>query len=239
MHSLLRNKKIILAILSVFIINLFILLFIFLSSEKKDSQRINNNPLSVTFVTPQNQSRAMSIYEPISITFSRPVSSPEQMHIQLTTHPNILGNYSWSEDNTTLTFLPTSPLWTQNTYTINVNYAQNQLYSWSFSTIDDPQDVPIEDQIKNQAEADKDFGEWVDSIYTNYPWYDKLPLMTDNYFVYFDLDQKKFISKIYTQGQSTPQEEIQKYQGEIISRLESLGIKTAEFQIEWTSEQKM
>ncbi len=235
MHIFSTYKKFIIIILSVlagsFLI-LFSILYIFNNTSEPSAS------FSVTSVTPSNQTQVVSLYEPISITFSRSLSNSEQSHIQIVAQPGITGNYEWQTDNS-LTFTPTAPLWMQNSYSLTVTYFSNPLYSWSFSTPENPEEVPVDDQIKNQAKADEEFGKWVSDIYTNYPWYDKLPLMTDNYFVYFDLDQKKFEGKIYIQDISTPTpEQIQQYKDETITTLESLGVNTLEFQIHWTTEQK-
>src|SRR5438132_249205 len=57
--------------------------------------------------------------------------------------------------------------------------------------------MPLDKQLINQTEADKNFSAWQKDIQTNYPWYNNLPLQEDGYFVYFDLDQKTFFAYLY------------------------------------------
>lgn len=82
-------------------------------------------------------------------------------------------------------------------------------------------------EIKIQQQADTNFGQWQKEINDNKPWYDKLPLQTDKYFVYFDLKENKFIGQIYVKEN---QEGIQK---DIIDNLKSIGVKTENYIFEW------
>lgn len=92
-----------------------------------------------------------------------------------------------------------------------------------------------EEENKLQIKYDKEFGEWQENVLNNYPWYESLPLQTENYFVYFDLDKKIFIADLYPK-ESAPESvdtQVTFMKNEIQNRLEVLGIDTALYNFEW------
>lgn len=92
-----------------------------------------------------------------------------------------------------------------------------------------------EEDARIQSESDKDYADWEKNISDKYPWFDKLPLQETNYFVYFDVDKKSFIGKLYpkdSQAESVD-EKITVMKNEIQTRLEALGIDTALYNFEW------
>ena len=92
-----------------------------------------------------------------------------------------------------------------------------------------------EEQIKEQAEADRNAGLKQEEINKNYPWLDKLPIQTNNYFVYFDTDSKFFIGKLYPKNSSTTSinTQVSNFKKEIIAKLNSLEIDTSKYTFNW------
>ena len=76
-------------------------------------------------------------------------------------------------------------------------------------------------------ESDRETGDWLRDIYISYPWYNTLPLMTDNYFVYFDVNQKKFIATVYDKSNS----EAIKF--DVEAQLQNIGVDLGSFEIIW------
>lgn len=91
------------------------------------------------------------------------------------------------------------------------------------------------ESLKIQTQADKNFGDWQKDIYTTYPWYDKLPLQTNTYYVYFDLAKKKMIALLYPDKTATSPfyQQIDSLKKEVVDKLQELGIPVAEGEIEW------
>ncbi|HLL60985.1 MAG TPA: hypothetical protein VK338_04665 [Candidatus Nitrosocosmicus sp.] len=81
--------------------------------------------------------------------------------------------------------------------------------------------------LEKQTQADLDFGKWDQNIQDNYIWYDFLPLQTDSYFVYFDLDKRTFYATIYKIADAP------KIKEEIVSRLKGMGVNTEKYSIVW------
>lgn len=65
---------------------------------------------------------------------------------------------------------------------------------------------------------------------TAYPWLRKLPLAADNYYVYFDLSEKKFIGKLYPK----PPENIEVTKQLISAKLKEKQIPYETYGIEWS-----
>lgn len=95
--------------------------------------------------------------------------------------------------------------------------------------------LTIPQQQESQTQADKNYGAWQKGVDTSYPWYNNLPLQTPNYFVYFDLDTKKFVARLYP-SQSSPTSvdtQVAGMKSEITAKLQGLGIDTSKFELDW------
>ncbi len=88
----------------------------------------------------------------------------------------------------------------------------------------------IQNDIQIQLEADKKFSQLEKQRSDNYPWYDKLPLQTDKYFVYFDINQQKFIGDIYSASEGAL------IKNEVSQKLKDLGVDINKYPIEWTNQ---
>src|SRR5690349_3947374 len=78
--------------------------------------------------------------------------------------------------------------------------------------------ITIQQAIQDQQKADTNYSNWRKEIDKNYPWMGSLPLQTDNYFVYFDQENKKIIGKIYTPDQT------EQIKSEVTAKLTQLGV---------------
>lgn len=187
--------------------------------------------LGINAISPGNSTTNAGIYQPVTVTFSQPVSSPN--NILLTLSPTSKGTSSWSADNTTLTFTPSEPLRTNSQYTATVTY-NGMNYTWSFTVVSDG-NVSQEDIQKEQSQGDENFANWWNDVTTKYPWFEKLPLQTDNYFAYFDVERKTFVGKLYpkTSGPTSVDDQVNSMKGEIMTALTNLGINTAQFPMDW------
>ncbi len=85
----------------------------------------------------------------------------------------------------------------------------------------------LNEELKDQAKADEEYGRIIEQNYTNYPWLEKLPLQNENYFIYFDTNEKKFFGQIYTQ------ENQDQLKTQAINALKALGIQTEQYEIVW------
>lgn len=81
-----------------------------------------------------------------------------------------------------------------------------------------------------QLESDKEFGVWTQDLYDSYPWYDKLPFITNNYFIYFDIYAKKFIVALYSH------DEPDLIKQEIFANLNNIGVDYTQYEFEWRAE---
>lgn len=95
--------------------------------------------------------------------------------------------------------------------------------------------LPAEKKLELQTTADNNYANIQDDLLKQYPWYSSMPLQTENYFAYFNLDKKVFIGKIYPQRSSavTVEDQVTAYQNEIKNKLQSLKIDLSVYNIEW------
>lgn len=191
-----------------------------------------NNVPTITSVIPGSNAKDVAIFPAITVVFSRPLTTQEEAAISLSSSPTITGTQAWSSDQTTLLLTPTTPLQTNLAYKLTLLYFQKE-YSWTFTTVPLSQ-VSTEDQIAAQAKADKSFGEWDKNNAQNYPWYNQLPIQASTYFVYFDLDNKKFIAKLYPTSSTPTDTEITALKNEVQTKLISLGVPLNDYFINWS-----
>ncbi len=80
---------------------------------------------------------------------------------------------------------------------------------------------------QKQVQADHEWGQWQQKTQETYPWLNKLPLQTPQYYVYFDVNQQKFIADIYIASQESL------LKTDIVNRLKAQEIPTDSFPFLW------
>lgn len=186
-------------------------------------------PLSVVTTSPYASQTDSSIVQPITITFSRPLLNREKASVRATLTPSV-GKFeqTWSEDQKTLFLIPSIALQQQSRYSLVLKGAFPE-YSFNFTTTSFANLTP-QDILLLQSYSDKEVADKTKAIDDAYPWIDKLPLQTEAYFVYFDVEKKSFIAKLYT-DQTNSEESLRE---DVIVALESNGVPHGSYPIEWT-----
>lgn len=227
-----RRNIWILAILLVLIIGTIIILSLHSNKSTPTSPGILKNGI-VKSVSPVDQAQSVGIFTPISITFNRALTATEQASVDIVINPKFATETKWSTNGAVVQASPTSPLLSNQKYSVTVNLG-NETYSWEFQTTIAENTSP-EDQNKAQEGADQNFAKWNQDLQDNYPWIDKLPIQETNYFVYFDTDKKQFIGKLYPQKNSNTSIENQtaQFKSEIQTKLKNLGVSIENYQFEW------
>lgn len=190
-------------------------------------------PLNILSSSPKDKDINVGIYPLIDIVFSRPLTTLEKDSFSFSSSPDFNKINQWNIENNSVAIILNEPLKTSQKYTLSITYGDTS-YSWSFTTVD-LQHVSEEDQIQVQKQADKNFAQWQADIYKNYPWYDNLPLKTNNYFVYFDVSSKKFIANLYP-SQSSPMgidNQVNIFKEEILAKLKKFNIEVDKYEFSW------
>lgn len=104
---------------------------------------------------------------------------------------------------------------------------------WKIQPTRPIQTNPLPTNVQKQEEADKNFANELRKTQTAYPWYNKLPLMDSNYFVYFDLNKKQLIAKIYSLSNNLSSDRVNNIKKQIESDLLGLGVPVSQFPILW------
>lgn len=96
-------------------------------------------------------------------------------------------------------------------------------------------DIAPAEQIEIQSKADQDFAEKTKQMNDAYPWLSRLPIQTQNYYVYFDVSEKQFIAKLYPNSSSaTPiDQQVETMKNEIKSKLQNLIPDYIKYNIRW------
>ena len=104
-------------------------------------------------------------------------------------------------------------------------------------TLSEPVDNSIESQspevqqaIAEQQKVDQEYAAWEQSVKDAYPWRKKMPLTSEKYYVYFDLNSKVFIGRLYL----TPEDNDVQIKADILRQLkEDKQIPIENFKFEW------
>ncbi len=232
-----KKHKIFTFSVGILLIGFFIVLILLLGSLSRPGKnpsptqttgQITPPPnLSILSVDPENNALINKIYPQIAVTFSKPITTFERSNISLSASPTIAGGKTWSLDQKTLFFTPKDPLLPSTTYALSIKYGNTELTRWDFSTVS-AANVSIEDQARAQSAADENVAKIQENILKNYPWYNQLPLQTSSYFVYFEVDKKKFIGQLYSASN-----QFAALKDEVINKLQSIGVDTSKLSIEW------
>lgn len=100
------------------------------------------------------------------------------------------------------------------------------------TTVPSPaQSVELQKAIAEQMQVDQEYSNWEQNVKDNYPWRKKLPLTSDKYYVYFDLNKKVFIGRLYPSAGDN----LDQMKADILRLLkEDKGVPIETFQFEWT-----
>lgn len=225
--SQLRQNKMLLfqlAALSTAIIVAITVIILLLTSpeETKTPPATNVSPTlisqSVTTI-PRNGAVDVGIFDSITITFPKALTSQQQHAISITAIPPILTDRVWQKDNKTLVITPQTALKENQQYTLLIR-SPFPSYTLSFTTATEEQ--AEEKQIRES-------GLTTTEVNKLYPWYNKLPLFTGKYFVTFDLTKKQFDAKLYP----TKPAQVDVLKSTIISHLQAMGVDTTAYKINW------
>jgi hypothetical protein len=225
-----KNK--LFAIVLVIIVVLVVLYFSD-SLLKPLAMKTAKNALHITAVSPSENELNVGLYHPVAVMFDQPVPKEQQSNFQLTLTPHVAVDQKWSADNKSVMLTPTSTMHSDQKYTVSVK-SQSITYSWAFQT-PKAKDVSLGDQLKSQEEGDKYDAEFNKAIYTTFPWFDQFPLQEKNYFVYYDVENKKLVGKLYPQkkASSSVDAQVNKMKSEIEARVKKIGVDSNQFNIEW------
>ena len=89
----------------------------------------------------------------------------------------------------------------------------------------------VQQAVDKQVQADQEYSAIQKNLHDDYPWLRKFPLTSEKYFVYFDLDKKTFIGRLYP----TATDNVEQIKIEITNELKNnLKVATENYQFQWT-----
>lgn len=102
--------------------------------------------------------------------------------------------------------------------------------SFSVPTNSPSKSAQLREAIAEQTKVDQEYAGWEKSVSDSYPWRKKLPLTSEKYYVYFDLNTKVFIGRLYT----TSGDNVEQIKSDILKILKvDEEIPIENFKFEW------
>ncbi len=193
-----------------------------------------NKPIIIKSFSPKNSSTTSLVKgDFIAIEFSKPISDKMQKDLLLTLTPNTDFDKIWKTPTTLILTneYKTNTLVSDQEYKVTVTYANKNLTSWSFKTV--PYENLGNEQkfqkfVEGQASLQKDAQERL----TKRPWLENLPIKEKSYVVLWDNSIESIVIQLYIRtGSYNTEAKIETIKGEIINRLNNLGIDTSKEKI--------
>lgn len=88
--------------------------------------------------------------------------------------------------------------------------------------------------INDQMKVDNEYGNWQDDIRNQFPWRKSLPIYSDKYYVYFEMDKQIFIGLLYPQSSDN----IEDLKKEIYEIFKNEDIPLDSYTFKWTVKPK-
>jgi len=163
----------------------------------------------------------------ITISFSAILDESTKKNLKFISEPEISANAFWLENNYQYHFQNTQPLKNNTNYTITVFYRNTKIFTHSFIT-NEFSDAQQQEHIREQAQEDINFDEAIKKLQTEYPWYDDIPLETDQFTIIYNYDRKQFRIRLKI-SEDTNQEIIDNLTKKALTALIEKNIKVDEW----------
>lgn len=188
---------------------------------------------SITKISPQPDSVNIGIYSPISAVFKKPVSNSEKNQAGISIIPTIKGKILWSSDNKEIKFIPDESFNPSSSYKVILSFS-GMTQEWSFKTISSEK-VSEKDALINQTKADTETAEALQKFYSDFPWWNKFPIQTNSYFVYFNPERRVFVGLLYPKksSPSSTEQQVGNMKTQIITTIKGFGVIIENYRIEW------
>lgn len=175
---------------------------------------------SVAATNPQDGEENTLNFQRIIITFQQDLETGQQEEVLVEIQPLTNLNSQWTTNNV-LQLVPTQPLEGKTTYTISINYRGETIYTFSFHTVSLSAQEAQEQSVQ-QIEDDLLYAKAQKEWYQDNPWYAGLPIVTDEFTIVYDVEEKSFRIRITLEDGAT-NAEINAAKQEALDDLEDIG----------------
>lgn len=191
-----------------------------------------NKELATGIVSVQPKDKAtVDTLQTVSVTFTQPVNPLDEKNITLTLNPQAEGDIAWTKDNKTISFYPSSSL-AEQTYIAKLHTPQTN-YSWTFSVSANATTSAQVQDLLQQAQHDRTFGQLQDQLRAQYPWYDNFPLGSSTYNVFFDPGNKQFYAQLYPDSNANTEQQTATLKQQVLDLLKNQGVDTNKYPVNW------
>lgn len=174
---------------------------------------------AIEFGVPENSS--------FTISFGTVLSQDTKNKLSFKVTPPIGAKTYWLENNYQYYFQLTELMENNSEHTIQVFYKNSEIFSHTFVTSEFSAEEQRE-HIREQSEADYEFGQAVDRLRTDLPWYDDIPIDNEQFTVMYDYDREEFRIRLKV-PESTDAEIRQNLENKALSAMEAIDIDPAEW----------
>jgi hypothetical protein len=202
------------------------------------------SPFTIYSVYPQRDSLNVKLSSRIAIVFSRPLIEAEKTTVKINISPKTESTVFWENGNTSAAIKPLETLFPETGYIITVSYNNSQTFSWSFKTqktvsIPSPTPTPFSEEnslLNQQGQSDLKFAQSQKQFLETHPWYNNLPPENNQYFINYDASKNDFFVILYPKKTSSLSidNQVSQLKTNVLQALQTLGINTALYKIEWT-----
>lgn len=165
---------------------IFIAFFIVLAGLVLLTARKKIYAPEIVSVRPVNGQENVSLDSNVQVYFKDDVPEINKMNFRVRFLPGVPGSLRWQSNN--ILEVRTGGLSGGTVYEMEVFYKDKSIYKLTFKTVEA---YSIED-LKEMTEMALDVKEDMDKLLKEYPWFPKLPVVTDQFVIVYDFEKQSF-----------------------------------------------
>jgi len=169
------------------IIGILIIIFLLIPTPSAKPKIISNNIDKTLFFPDQSK---------LNIDFSQKISNKQKQKITIKTNPEFETEFKW--DNNNLQITPKNYLQPNTNYSVSIFYKNQQIDSFEFKT-NPYSSQEFQQQLIQQTQNDILYNNALKDLFEKYPWYNHMPIITENYHIFYDFNKNAFKIRLITE----------------------------------------
>lgn len=185
----------------------------------------------VSSISPNNETNVPE-NSSFTLSFSTLLDDKTKKSLTFQTNPVISAKSYWLDNNYQYYFQLTELMKNNTDYTIQVFYKDTEIFSHSFKTAEFSLEE-MQAQLIEQSKYEHEFGQAVREQIQEFPWYQKIPIETDQFIIVYDYKLKSFRINLLI-PENTNEEIKQNLQKKALTALQEINVDPVEWNYHFT-----
>jgi hypothetical protein len=173
-------------------------------------------------MSPEPDNQLFSLNEQITLTFQN-IDLDDRSDIKFIIYPEIIFDSVWEESELILS--PKDVFSADQIYNIAV-FENNTIISSFYFQTKSVEDLSEEEQNLYNESTSSTVSEQIKALYEQNPWLESLPIITDNYNIFYNFDNSSIRSRVFS-AENMDDIEIDLIKKNINNELEKIGVPSS------------